>query len=526
MTEKPERVDDRGWEEKVWFAFPLPIRLGVIAFIPIFLICGMKGSFALGIALGVLVPTLVITAYYNWERIKHRVMQRPTGRKNELPEIAESLGFRNLFVMKTRRDKKSQSWEVRLDRFAGKTAKDLVGKREALEMALRATPGLLRVIPSRRRADLCEVRMLLADPLANPIPWVGSKMRSVTDHMILGHFEDGSNVDLHVVQDDDVQHILIGGVTGSGKSSLLNVILANLATCPDLAVWGIDLKGGAEFLPWQQALDRVASNEQDAASLLKDAKALIPTRMEDLVSRGKRKWIPDQEHPLLLIVIDELASLDDEALGLVATIAQKGRAAGIALILATQRPSSRMLSTDRDSGLGIRGQMQTRICMRVKESSEVDMILGGGRRLDGYTADRTLLEKGTFYLDDDKNRDPLPARAFYMDDTAVQLAVSQTCFSRVSPDDAVPPDQNASETPQETPGEANRAKVKQAVEQAGEAGIGQTEIARQLNLGRTTVYRALKALGDAGLALPGDDGKWRAVPPVSPKSGNDPADLT
>ena len=39
---------------------------------------------------------------------------------------------------------------------------------------------------------------------------------------------------------------------GSGKSGILNIIIANLAGCRDVELWGIDMKGGMELQPWAQ----------------------------------------------------------------------------------------------------------------------------------------------------------------------------------------------------------------------------------------------------------------------------------
>ena len=55
------------------------------------------------------------------------------------------------------------------------------------------------------------------------------------------------------------RHGLLGGVAGAGKSGVLNVILAELVACPDVVLWGVDLKGGMELRPWAACLDRLAT---------------------------------------------------------------------------------------------------------------------------------------------------------------------------------------------------------------------------------------------------------------------------
>jgi hypothetical protein len=51
-------------------------------------------------------------------------------------------------------------------------------------------------------------------------------------------------------------------VVGSGKSGILNVIIAALAACEDVVIWGIDLKGGTELRPWTPSLGRLATTPE------------------------------------------------------------------------------------------------------------------------------------------------------------------------------------------------------------------------------------------------------------------------
>ena len=88
--------------------------------------------------------------------------------------------------------------------------------------------------------------------------------------------------------------------------------------------------------------------------------------------------------PALVILIDEYAELADKAPGAMSdtdSIARLGHAVAVTLIAATQRP------TQKAMGAGaVRSQMDLRICFRVREPRDVDLILGQGMLKPGWDA--------------------------------------------------------------------------------------------------------------------------------------------
>ena len=99
--------------------------------------------------------------------------------------------------------------------------------------------------------------------------------------------------------------------------------------------------------------------------------------------------------PALVIIVDEYAELADEApdaMGDTDSIARLGRAVAVTLIAATQRP------TQKAMGQGaVRSQMDTRICFRVRERKDVDLVLGQGMLSAGWHA-HTLNAPGKFLV--------------------------------------------------------------------------------------------------------------------------------
>lgn len=174
-------------------------------------------------------------------------------------------------------------------------------------------------------------------------------------------------------------HLLVAGQTGSGKSVMINNILTSLlyrSSPSDLKLILVDPKQ-VEMKPYDgipHLLTPVIIDPEKCISALKWAVAEMERRYKALSEVGKRNIIEynllkkEEGMPYIVIVIDELADLmmmaarDVEAL--IVRIAQKARAVGIHLILATQRPS-----VDVITGL-IKANVPARIAFTV--ASQVD----------------------------------------------------------------------------------------------------------------------------------------------------------
>ena len=152
-------------------------------------------------------------------------------------------------------------------------------------------------------------------------------------------------------------HLLIAGTTGSGKSGCINTILTSTllrATPDEVRMILIDPKrielGYYESIP--HLLTPVVSSPKEAATVLMNVVAEMERRYERL-SFVRARSLPEANRalrargeaplPYLLVVIDELADLmmvSPQAVeDCVIRLAQKSRAVGIHLVLATQRPS-------------------------------------------------------------------------------------------------------------------------------------------------------------------------------------------
>ena len=360
--------------------------------------------------------------------------------------------------------------------------------------------------------------ILAADPHAESIRWPGVSVRSITQSLTLGVFEDAEPVRISLLR----RHGLLGGIAGSGKSGVLNVIAANLAACADVVLWAIDLKGGMELRPWASCLDRLATTPSEAARLLRDAVAIVETRARAMAEDESRVWEPSPQHPALVIIVDEYAELAEHAPSAVESadsVARRGRAVAVTLLAATQRP------TQQAMGRGaVRSQMDVRVCLRVRERRDVDLILGQGMLAAGWTA-HTLDAPGKFLLSAEGHDRPRRARAYLVTDDDVRAEAARWAPFRPALDELSATALDATHAAAEDDlGEVVDAEIVDdptdpdtalwaALRTAPETGVSVPELMMTIGMGRTWIYDRLQSHAAAGRAEQVSRGRWRATDP-------------
>jgi hypothetical protein len=346
-----------------------------------------------------------------WAHRRRRAKVRVERKLQAWPDIARAIGLAGSEVISATVD--LWGWRARFRLARGQTITDVTARIPAIESGLGIFRGAVRVYPTPDDlANRCEIRVLDKDPHANAIPWPGPSITSITEPVNLGPFEDATPCRVLFLR----RHAIFGGTTGSGKSGGLNVLLANLSACSDVIIWAIDLKKGMELGPWQECIDRLATTPGQATTLLRDAVAILEARAEFLAAHGRRIWEPSPEMPALVIIIDEYAELAEEApeaMRYTDSLARLGRAVAVTMVAATQRP------TQKAMGQGaVRSQMDLRICFRVRERRDVDLVLGQGMLNAGWNAHK-LNAPGKFLVSAPEHDSPRNARAYLVTDQAV-----------------------------------------------------------------------------------------------------------
>lgn len=216
-------------------------------------------------------------------------------------------------------------------------------------------------------------------------------------------------------------HALIAGATGSGKSVAINSMLLSLLYKnhpEELKLLLIDPKM-VELAPYNglpHLVSPVITDVKAATQSLKWAVDEMEKRYKLFaqyhvrnITAFNKKAAYDQRLPKIVIVIDELADLmmmaPQEVEQSIARIAQKARACGIHMLVATQRPSVNVIT-----GL-IKANIPTRIAFMVSSSVDSRTILdsGGAERLLGYGdmlylgngMNKPIRVQGSFVSDDE-----------------------------------------------------------------------------------------------------------------------------
>src|SRR5512135_1452304 len=196
---------------------------------------------------------------------------------------------------------------------------------------------------------------------------------------VLGLAEDGAPLLLRLPS-PDVAHVLIAGTTGSGKTALVQAMIASLALThrrSQMQFVLIDPKGrafeGLNTLP--HLLRPIVSHADQVIRVLNEMATLMETR--------DRTRVTD---PRIIIVLDELADLvqtcGSEIVESLERLVQRGREAGIHIIGATQKPSSAIL------GPLVKANFPVRLVGRVVSSEDARVAAGfggtGAERLSGH----------------------------------------------------------------------------------------------------------------------------------------------
>ncbi len=333
-------------------------------------------------------------------------------------------------------------------------------------------------------------------------------------------FAIGRDIAGHPIINDlaRMPHILVAGQTGSGKSVMINTILTSLLyrnSPADLKLILVDPKQ-VELKPYDDIphlLTPVITEPEKCISALKWTVAEMERRYKALSEVKRRNIIEynaikkEEGMPYIVVVIDELADLmmmaarDVEAL--IVRIAQKARAVGIHLVLATQRPS-----VDVITGL-IKANIPARIAFTT--ASQID-----SRTIIDQMGAEKLLGKGDMLLQTASMPKPQRIQGAFIDDDETNKVCDFIREQR-------PPnyDDEVVSQPVQLNGKggivadvdaADEPVFRQAVEAVVHAGKASTSLLqRRLRIGYGKAARMIESMEEQGIVGPADGSRPREV---------------
>lgn len=185
------------------------------------------------------------------------------------------------------------------------------------------------------------------------------------------------------------RNMLIGGEPGAGKSSLLNLVVAHAALSPDCRLVLLDGKR-VELGQWRACADVfVGPDVEHALRTLRRLQTVMDNRYEFLLAHERRKIGRDDMFTALMVAVDEIAYFSatvgdkktrDEFSALLRDLVARGRAVGLIVVAATQRPSSDIIPTS------LRDLFAWRVAFRCTTDVSSDIVLGHGWKDQGFTA--------------------------------------------------------------------------------------------------------------------------------------------
>lgn len=285
---------------------------------------------------------------------------------------------------------------VRVRMLPGQTIEDWTDAAPRLAQTFAAEECRVRSVPVNRRELV--LWLLVHDPLTDPVPAFEVPEMVDLESLAVAKREDGLTYRLRLLG----THLLVVGATGSGKGSVFWSLVHTLAPAIRdglTEVWALDPKGGMELAGGRPLFTRFVYGDPDDASTLDAYEREFAEVLEDAVKVMRRRQsalrgvtrlhTPTAEEPLIVVMIDELASLtayvtDRDAkkriTAALALLLSQGRAVGVTVVGAVQDP--------RKEVLGLRDLFPTRIALRLTEPEQVALVLGQGARDRGAVCDR------------------------------------------------------------------------------------------------------------------------------------------
>jgi hypothetical protein len=311
---------------------------------------------------------------------------------------------------------------------AGGTVAELTAKADALAACFGVMA--VRVRPEPHNAGGARLQALRKDPLesasAQPWPWAESRATSLWHPVPVGVDEDGRLVTVTLFE----HNLLVGGEPGAGKSVALSQLVAAAALDPFATLWLLDGKV-VELAAWQRCARGFAGADiTEATLLLLQVQQVMDDRYGQLLQAGRRKIAHGSG--LHVVVIDELALYSswperkarDHFGEVLRDLVARGRAAGVIVIVATQKPSSEVVPTS------LRDLFGYRWALRCTTDAASDTVLGSGWATAGATAASiNPAQRGVGWLLHESGQ-PVRLRAFHLDDGDIDAIAGRAAALR------------------------------------------------------------------------------------------------
>lgn len=343
--------------------------------------------------------------------------------ENRWPALLERIGHKGIKVSAREDTRNGYALTLQLPSSGRVTWKALAKDRERLEVAAGVRHGSVRFEPGELARDVL-LYVSTVDVLAETVPYVDDgRPMSIRNPIPVGLYEDGSVCALTLRE----VCVLIVGLRGSGKSNLLNVLIAQLVRCVDVLLFVIDSKHRL-IAPWVQpylndpaageAIEWAVSDREGVEAMLRALQRAIDQRSAS--GSGGEKIEPTPQEPGVMLITDEVASIFGDGrgprigsgettnttlAGIGSDIVERGRSEAIDMILAALRGTVTMTG-----GGDLKSQCAVRIGMRVASEADARLVIPDDQHAAQILA--AMKHSGTGLLMEDRDARMAPVKFF------------------------------------------------------------------------------------------------------------------
>ena len=265
----------------------------------------------------------------------------------------------------------------------GISSKEFENKQLAIQQALKAEEIETRYVNGK-------IEMIVKkNVLKDKYPFEPVETKGLTE-IVIGHSKDGL---MTLKLDDSYTHILVGGLTGYGKSTFIMQALTHLILTKNpakLKLYICDLKRiDLPVFEKSRFVEHYADTIDDTRAMLNEIRSLMYDRLAKLKKAGVNHIDEYREHmERYIVVVDELATLmrEKDLYPLLHDIASKSRAVGIHLIVATQRPDANVVP-----GL-FKAQFSATLAFRTRNDINSKILLDNGNAAELTIKGRAILQ--------------------------------------------------------------------------------------------------------------------------------------
>lgn len=311
----------------------------------------------------------LFAASWNLRQIMRNAHDETEETTGGLGALAEAIGWEKVRVKGAKGSGKG-TVKADVEVTAGGTVPDVQATTAKVAAALHVPPSGVIVTPDPENAARGVLSMRVADLLKDGVEFTLPTALGLlpTEPIPVGLYADGEVWVINPFDADILQHLLVMGVTGAGKSEFARTVLTHLMTRSKMSIFLVDVAKGRQSVGHiRDGLDWFITETAEAKRLLKSLPAAIKARGSVLADEGLDQWTPASSLNAVCVWLEEAADLAEfDELN---KIARAARSVGIWLVVSLQRATWTNLSTD------VRANLQATTCFGVDDPGDASFCL-------------------------------------------------------------------------------------------------------------------------------------------------------